>query len=412
MTSPQRSRISDSQPNEPRQDSSATTEASPFPQGTPPTDNPSEPKSAEKAVVVRPKTHALPIPHQSPKLLTPEQVSAGPPILPKERITLYAASEWETFVLEWAHTLKETYQLVEHRGSSGDLGLDIVGFATDNPGSEWDIFQCKHYEKPLTPTDVWVELGKICHYTYKKEYTCPRRYFLVSPHGVGAKLAKLLKNPNQLRSDLVAGWDQYCKLEITKKGGPVELAGEFRKHVESFNFAIVSHLPTLTLIEQHRRSPYHTMRFGGSLPERPPPPEPPPEISDTELIYVRALLDAYGEHLGAPVTNVQGLTQSEKLQRHFVRSREEFFSAEALRAFTRDNLPEGHIESLFDEVYDGVIDIAESEHRDGYARVLATVSQAKQVPIASHALFSRITASDRGGICHHLANASRLRWIR
>jgi hypothetical protein len=55
-----------------------------------------------------------------------------------------------------------------------DKGCDVVGIP--QVGSlEWANFQCKHYDHPLMPSEVWVELGKVCFYTYIGDYSVLER---------------------------------------------------------------------------------------------------------------------------------------------------------------------------------------------------------------------------------------------
>ena len=123
--------------------------------------------------------------------LDPHVVASGPAIPPIERVALFSAEQWEHFTDEWAASLTD-YAKVERASGAGDKGCDIVAFPVEG-GAVWDNYQCKHYDKPLTPTDIWVELGKICHYSFIGEYTIPRKYRFVAPRNVGTKLASYLR---------------------------------------------------------------------------------------------------------------------------------------------------------------------------------------------------------------------------
>jgi len=59
-------------------------------------------------------------------------VTMGPRLLPIERIKLYSGTQWEEFVLEWAHGLKSKYSLVERCGGAGDMGRDIIAYPNEN----------------------------------------------------------------------------------------------------------------------------------------------------------------------------------------------------------------------------------------------------------------------------------------
>lgn len=155
-------------------------------------------------------------------------------------------------------------------------------------------------------------------------------------------------------------------------------------------------------------------RFGGDLPPRPAVKPPPPEVTHGEAVYVRALLDAYADHVARDMPSLDTLTGAAELRHlhdHFTDARLEFFSADARRSFSRDSLPPGEFERLQEHVRSGVIDVVRAAHDDGYGRVLAVVGAAKQLPLDSHPLNTRIDPLDRGGICHQLVNDGRFRWL-
>ena len=340
----------------------------------------------------------------------PEVVAIGIPVSPLERLRIMSPSQWEDFVLEWAHSLETQYASVERCAGAGDMGRDVVAYVDKTADSVWDNYQCKHYNHRLAPNDIWLELGKLCYYTYIGEYSIPRCYFFVAPQHVGNKLSKLLRQPERLRQELLDAWDSQCRKLISSKQ-EIVLDGGLRTHLESFDFSRIKAADPLTIIQQHRKTPWHAARFGGGLASRPAPPPPPPVVESHEATYVRALLEAYEERIGASVASPEAL-QDGALVTHFSRSRREFYSAEALREFSRDNVPSGTFDLLLEEVHDGVIDVVEARHADGVERVLAAVKQAKALQLTANALVPRVTTTDRGGMCHQLANEERVKWRR
>ena len=121
-------------------------------------------------------------------------------LTPWKIVQLYSSDEWEDFIVEWSEGFDPPYHTVVKLGGAGDKGRDVVGYITaPQDDSEWDSYQCKHYDHALRPTDVYVELAKLCFYTYIGDYSVPRRYRFVAPRGVGTKLHDLLKNPKKLR---------------------------------------------------------------------------------------------------------------------------------------------------------------------------------------------------------------------
>jgi len=337
-------------------------------------------------------------------------VQWGVPLNPVQRLKSMPPNEWEDFVREWAESLKTEYHDVQRCGGSGDQGRDVVAYVTE-AADPWDNYQCKHYKGPLGPGQIWVELGKLCYYTFTSEFGIPRRYYFVAPEGVGTKLSKLIDKPIELRSQLIQEWGDKCETEITSTG-PIKLEGKFLDYVKSFDFSIIKRISVGRIIEQHQATRYHVIRFGGGLPSRPDPDKPPDTISSEEARYVTPLVEAYSEHTGRTLKSVDELRDRQDLTDHFRRCREHFYCAESLRNFSRDHLPHDEFEKLQNEIHDGIIDVVSLRHADGYERVVKTIQKARRLQITDHPLLSCLHTNDRSGICHQLANDNRLVWVQ
>lgn len=342
---------------------------------------------------------------------SPQHVHSGLPIPKVNRVKVFSPEAWEEFVEEWASALKSSYSKVRRFGGSGDFGVDIAGFCSEEGfAGVWDNFQCKRYDHPLRPGDIWVEIGKIIYYSFIKEYSSPRRHYFVCSQDIGTSLEKLLNTPAELKSKTVENWDKHCRDGITSTVS-IPLAGALADYLDKFDFHIFSSRSLLEMIEGHSATGFHAVRFGGGLPPRPNPTSPPeaPEVHESR--YIRQLLDAYGDHLGEEVADPAALDLHRGLKKDFLRQRERFYHAESLRNFARDTVPDGTFDALQNEIYHGVIDVCEDSHDDGFQRMKATVAQASTVAGTSNPLVSAIQAQDRQGICHQLANDDRLQWV-
>lgn len=355
----------------------------------------------------------IPIPAHCSGPATADQVLNGMNIPAQQQILLYSNKDWELFIHEWAHfCLKNKYVQVLRFGGAGDHGIDIAGFETDKKfEGVWDNYQCKHYDHALYPKDAWPEIGKVLWYTFKKQYSVPRKYFFVAPHGVGTTLAGYLTNATQLKQAVIENWDKQIGSKITDKA-KITLEDAFFDHVINFDYSIFDTKSGLQVVEDHKGCGYHAVRFGGGLPDRPVSEKPPAQPAPMESRYVSQLFTAYGDHLKMPIHNVQGLKKSPKLEEHFGRQREAFYHAESLRVFARDTVPTGTFESLQEEIYSGVIDVHDDDHVDGYKRVLSVTKAARDLHLTSNALLARSKPIDRDGICHQLANEDRLQWTK
>ena len=338
-------------------------------------------------------------------------VHSGLPVPKAIRVKNFSPDEWEDFIEEWATSLENSYVKVRRFGGAGDRGVDIGGFYTDKGFEDtWDNYQCKRYANPLLPSDIWVEMGKIIYYSHIGEYTPPRKHYFVASLGVGTTLEKLLNKPTELHKKFKENWDGHCKskITITKE---IELNVELLSYVDAFDFTIFSSKSCVELIEAHSHTAFHAVRFGGGLPARPDPEAPPVVPAASESRYIRQLLDAYGDHLRTSLHDMSALSAHSVLKRDFLRQRERFYHAEALRNFARDTVPEGTFDDLQDEVYHGVVDVTDATHPNGYERMKATVVQASTIALTANPLASVTRSQDRQGICHQLANEDRLKWV-
>ncbi len=354
------------------------------------------------------------VPAAAAATVTAEQVLHGPAIPPQQRILLYSPTEWEEFILEWAHyTLKSKYRQVQRFGAAGDKGLDVVGFADRQKlQGVWDNYQCKRFVgRAVYPGDAWPEIGKILWYSFQNDYKPPRKYYFVAPHGVGTTLLGYLANPARLKSELLKVWDEKVKAAITDKQ-EVPLEGDFAAYVGRFDFSIFDSKTTLEIIDDHRNCPCFVGRFGGPLKSRPVAGKPPADIAPGESRYVSQLLGAYADHKKQTVPDVKALKVWPPLEKHFDRQREAFYEAESLRVFARDNVPAGTFESLQQDIHTGVVDVCDSEHPDGYERVKQVTRAARELALTSNALIGTLKPKDRDGICHQLANEDRLEWTK
>jgi len=214
-----------------------------------------------------------------------ETVQYGVPVLPIERIRLFSPDQWEDFVLEWADSLRSRYSNVERCAGAGDMGRDVIAFHKNAP-NHWDNYQCKHYDHPLRPADVWIEFGKLVYYTKKGEYSWPSFYYFVAPRGIGPSLSRLLKDHRKLRTELKAQWYQHCRNHITKEGQLV-LDSSLDKYIDAVDFSIFRAKQPLHIIDEHAKTRWHVARFGRGLPLRPPIDSPPANPLDAELSYIK-----------------------------------------------------------------------------------------------------------------------------
>jgi hypothetical protein len=341
------------------------------------------------------------------------QAFSSAALSPKQIVSSYSAEQWEEFIEEWTAGLKLEYFEVQRFSGAGDKGRDVVGFVS-NPvtTSQWDNYQCKRYtNRPLRPSDIWIELGKACYYTFIGDYTLPRKYRFVAPHDVGPTLRELLLKPGELQTALLTNWSSNCENAITEEKA-VPLSAELRQHILAIDFSIFGYAPLRAVVEQHMKSPYWATRFQRAVPNRPPVEEPPTTPARHETKYIRHLLDAYGEAENRSIDAISDLEATPRFSSHLKRSRQWFFHAEALNRFSRDHYPPGAFDGLKNQILDGVIDVCERNYAHGYERVCTVTDRAADLPLGNSSLAPLAAIADKKGMCHHLANEDKLHWRR
>lgn len=355
-----------------------------------------------------PKLDEVPVPAAAPGTAT--NVQFGIPRPPQQQLLLYSPGEWEEFIREWVHSLKTQYSKVLRTGGAGDMGIDVGGFTEKELLlGVWDNYQCKHYANALAPSDATPEIAKVLWYSFNKQYASPRKYYFVAPRECGISLKKLLLKPEELRTYVLDHWDTQCAKAIAE-GQTIALAGGLRQHFDAFDFSIFDQRTLLEVLDGHRKTPYHAVRFGGGLPSRPRVTAPPLDEKEQSSRYIQQMFEAYSDHTKKDVPSLAFLSDRQDLAHHFHRQREFFYHAEALRNFARDTVPVGTFEDLQSEVHAGVADVEAAAHADGYVRMNAVTQAAVGLHLTSNALISVTKTQDCKGICHQMANEDRLRW--
>lgn len=348
------------------------------------------------------------------KKITAQDISVGKQIKPIQRLYLFSPNEYEEFIEEWLDTKKDQYLLMEKNAGAGDMGRDVIAYIEnpkDNPEEyKWDCYQCKHYNSPLMPSDVWVEFGKIVYYTFLKHYPVPEKYYFVSPKGVGTTLSALLNNSLRLKSELQKNWDKYCKRNITGQK-QIALNGSFLNYFDKFDFNIFDKIPPKITIQEHVKHNNHLLTFGGGLPERNIIGNIPTSDTDNQLRFIDQLRLAYDSDCIEDIKTVKDIEVNNKYKEHFQRARKCFYHAEELRAFTRDNLPISVFDDFQDNVFQSVVNTAEIDFDNGFEKVKMVESEATKTPIESNPLREVCNTIDKKGVCHQLVNKNWISWV-
>jgi hypothetical protein len=319
--------------------------------------------------------------------------------------------ELEEFIELWIERKSQPYVRVERIGAANDKGRDVIGFLSDRSHEgPWDLYQCKRRTRggKLGTPEAMVELGKLFHHHVEGAYlTLPMAYVFVAPRGLVGPLRDLILNPSMLGPHLIAHWDEHCAMHITELK-VVPLTIEVRAAIETFDFARVSYLTAPMIVKDPAAAPALS-KVLGLVPDEAPSGTAPDAIQVEELAYIDQLRQVYNEASGATFANPDDIFAHPDHGEHLRRQRTRFFEAAYFNRFHRDYTAPGALETFQNDVYHGVIEVYRETHPTRLHRVDAVMKHSGQTQVSLLGRLTRIPV--RQGMCHHLANEGRLKWI-
>lgn len=144
----------------------------------------------------------------------------------------------------------------------------------------------------------------------------------------------------------------------------------------------------------------------------------PASPTQDEKIYIEELLNAYGDAEQIYPFTEDDLQSHPEYTEDLSDRRIDYYAAESIRRsvleLKGDNLSD-QFDVLKDETLDGVKDTAKRSHPNGYERMLAVMEKAVITPATNYLLSKSpywISGRIKKGVCHHLVNDGKLKWIR
>lgn len=319
-------------------------------------------------------------------------------------------TQLEQFVNDWIDCKAKGYVEVTRFSGAGDLGRDVVGFLSkERHEGLWHNYQCKQYGRKLPTETAIVEIGKILYYAYQGEFLAPAQYFFVAPRGVNRNLEKLIYNPSQFKAKLIDYWDKYCSTKISDSL-TISLDESLKTFIDAFDFSTIRRFTLDDILNDMHIKPVLHKWFGEDLGPA-PRGQVPLEVRPSELPYIKQLVGAYSQRSGQTFSDYKEIEYYPDYSFHLSQQRERFYDADAFKRFYRDNTSPDVLDSFERDIYHGVIDTCNAEHKDALTCVNAVMAQASVVQAAGMlARYARVPVKQ--GVCHHLANVGELKWHR
>lgn len=341
-------------------------------------------------------------------------LGVGLPIAPLDRLAQFSAAEFERFTLEWASEYLAGQQYVnevQQRGGAGDKGRDIVVWLdpSDTVPRRWHLYQCKHYDANLGFSKAGIEIAKVLHYTFIKDYTVPEEYYFVTHRGVTSPFQDLLDDPKKLKHKILSEWTTFSK-SITAKHS-IDLTPDLERYIKEFDFSIFHAKQPIEILTEHSETSFHLMVFGVPLIERDPPATPPSSVAPIETVYIDQLFSVISEDIKIKVRDFVDFQSSNSHAKLFERSRITFYCAEGLKELARDQMAnQEFFNSLLVEFDDGLYHYTSELTGTSLLRLKNTVKAAQTLQLGAHPLAIHVTSKDREGMCHQLANTNLINW--
>ncbi len=332
---------------------------------------------------------------------------------PAAQVMHFSPDQWEQFIeVACLHRLlgKKRYVQVKRLGNAGDAGRDVEARrVAELLPEQWDLYQGKHYDHPLTPADAFNELAKFFTNLVAGVFPIPKYYYFCSPLNAGPDLHDLLAKPDEFKNRFIADWS------VGKTGLKDRMSAftpEVRARIEGFDFGKIRECLVRDLIKWHSEDQAQHFELFGIEPERGDDPEIPTTPTSDELVYITELLRAYSEDCNKNIA-LEDIARSSEYAEHFSDSRAIFYCAEGLKRFSRDLYPEDEFGHLLKMVLAGIRPIVSNPKlKTGLERLTEAVQAVSGLRVTESRLSSRLRGGDLPGTCHHLVNEKKLRWVR
>lgn len=246
-------------------------------------------------------------------------------------------------------------------------------------------------------------------HTASGEYSLPRSYTFVAPRGVARAVQQFIAHPERFRSAFLDRWDTDIAGKLVEKQ-ILPLSPEIEATIKAFDFTQIYWLDAAQLADDPACKPALVKWF-----DEDPGPSPrgvvPDEIDASESAYISQLLKLYEEKGPGAFPDATAALGSLEYGPHLRDQRTRFFDSVAFDRFYRDSTPEDYLPNFKEEIYHGVVEAHDDDHKNGLARLRKVMQQAAVLQL-SGILGKHASPQVKQGTCHQFANDGRLPWHR
>ena len=144
----------------------------------------------------------------------------------------------------------------------------------------------------------------------------------------------------------------------------------------------------------------------------------PAVVTSTEQAYIEELLRAYGDAEGIANFTKNELQNHTEYLEDFEDRRIDYYAAVSVERGVME-LDANNLSNQFDvlkeETLDGVKDTSRKSYPNGYEKILSVMEQASTLTFENYLLSKSpywINSKIKKGVCHHLVNDGKLKWVK
>ncbi len=329
----------------------------------------------------------------------------------------FETKQFKNIIFEWVEGyLTNQYAQIKQWNNNNNNNIELVAFLNQISfkSNDWEYYHCTKLKLNKLENDFWITLCRLINYSFIKRIELPKKFYFIPSTCLSNEFKAEIEDEDYLRKNLIDNWNEF------REEGFCDLNEKLEMYIQNIDFNFFEYKSPYEIKDEYYKTKWFKFRFGGGLKKTELHIEDiPDKVTNEEenSKYIQKLFCAYSTYTypryKKNVTNISMLEKYNELYNHFFEQRVNFYNAETLRRFARDELTKNEpFEKLQYEVLLGVKETASKDYEDGYKCVRETVEKALNLTLNFKLFQDYLSFQVRAGICHQLANHDKLGWVK